>query len=123
MDMAVRSGIGEGGTSSVQTGILLGQIAAVLGVTLGGVWGATQWTAHALGYQQRLGPAWSDVAGLPVYEPWKLFEWWYWYDAYAPHIFLRGGAIAAGSGLLATIVAIGMAVWRSRVSRCVTTYG
>jgi len=121
--MAVRSGIGEGGTSSVQTGILLGQIAAVLGVTVGGVWGATQWTAHALGYQPQLGPAWADIADLPVYEPWKLFEWWYWYDAYAPDIFLRGGAIAAGSGLLATGVAIGMAIWRSRVSRRVTTYG
>ena len=121
--MAVRSGIGEGGTSNVQTGILLGQIAAVLGVTLGGVWGATQWTAHALGYQPRLRSAWSDVAGLPIYAPWKLFEWWYWYDAYAPGIFLRGGTIAAGSGLLATGVAIGMAIWRSRVSRSVTTYG
>ena len=69
MDMAVRSGNGEGGTSSVQTGILLGQIMAVLGVTLGGVWGATQWTAHALGYQPRLGTAWTGIAGLPVYEP------------------------------------------------------
>ena len=121
--MAVRSGNGEGGTSSVQTGVLLGQIAAVGGVTLGGVWGATQWTAHALGYQPGVGPAWADIADLPVYEPWKLFEWWYWYDAYAPDIFLRGGAIAAGSGLIAAGVAIGMAVWRSRVSRRVTTYG
>jgi len=121
--VAFGSGTGEGGTSRVQTGILLGQIAAVLGVTLGGVWGATQWTAHALGYQQQLGQAWFDVASLPVYAPWKLFEWWYWYDAYAPGIFLRGGAIAAASGLLATGVAIGMAIWRSRVARRVTTYG
>ncbi len=81
-----------------------------------------QWTAHALGYQPRLAPAWAEVAGLPVYEPWKLFEW-YWYDAYAPGVFLRGGAIAAASGLLATGVAIGMAVWRPRVARRVTTYG
>jgi len=44
--VAFGSGTGEGGTSRVQTGILLGQIAAVLGVTVGGVWGATQWTAH-----------------------------------------------------------------------------
>ncbi len=121
--MAFRSGTSEGGTSNVQTGILLGQIAAVFGVVLGGVWAATQWTAHALGYQPRLGTTWADVAGLPVYEPWKLFEWWYWYDAYAPDVFLRGGAIAAASGLVATGVAIGMAVWRSRVARRVTTYG
>jgi type IV secretion system protein VirD4 len=73
-----------------------------MGVTVCGVWVATQWTAHALGYQPRLGVAWFDLSGLPVYEPWKLFEWWYWYDAYAPEVFSRGGAIAASSGLLAT---------------------
>ena len=39
------------------TGILFGQIFVVLGVALGGVWAATQWTAHALGYQPRLGLA------------------------------------------------------------------
>src|SRR3546814_10047296 len=56
---------------------------------------ATQWSAHALGYQARLGPPWFFAADVPVYEPWKLFEWWYWYDAYAPEVFLRGGVIAA----------------------------
>jgi type IV secretion system protein VirD4 len=105
------------------TGILFGQICVVLGVAFGGVWSATQWTAHALGYQPRLGAAWFDISGVPVYEPWKLFEWWYFYDAYAPDVFLRGGTIAASSGLLATGAAIGMAVWRSRLAKRVTTYG
>ncbi|MBS0483519.1 MAG: conjugal transfer protein TraG [Proteobacteria bacterium] len=105
------------------TGILFGQIFVVLGVALGGVWGATQWTAHALGYQPQLGPAWFDVSGTPVYEPWKLFEWWYFYDAYAPRVFERGGLIAASSGLLATSAAIAMAVWRARLAKRVTTYG
>ena len=36
------------------TGILFGQITVVSGVVLAGVWVATQWTAHALGYQARL---------------------------------------------------------------------
>lgn len=108
---------------SIQTGILLGQVLAVLGITLGGIWAATQWTAHGLGYQDPLGPAWIEVAGVPIYEPWKLFEWWYWYDAYASDLFVQGGAMAACSGLLATVVAIGMAVWRSRQGRRVTTYG
>ena len=105
------------------TGILFGQIFVVLTTALGGVWAATQWTAAALGHQPQLGSPWLKLSGVPVYEPWKLFEWWYFYDAYAPKVFERGGLIAASSGLVATGTAIAMAVWRSRMSRQVTTYG
>ncbi len=121
--MSSESQAGGSTSTGAHTGILFGQIAVVVGVALGGVWGATQWTAHALGNQPRLGAAWFDVAGVPIYEPWKLFEWWYFYDAYAPDVFQRGGVIAASSGMLATGAAIGMAVWRSRMARRVTTYG
>jgi type IV secretion system protein VirD4 len=105
------------------TGILFGQIAVVLCVSLCGVWTATQWTAAALGFQAPLGSPWFEVLGIPVYPPWRLFEWWYFYDAYAPDIFLRGGAIAASSGMLAAGAAIAMAVWRSRLAKRATTYG
>ncbi|MFA7607445.1 MAG: conjugal transfer protein TraG [Rhodocyclaceae bacterium] len=104
-------------------GVLFGQIAAVFGIVIAGVWGATQWTAAALGYQLRLGSPWFDFHGTPVYYPWKLFEWWFFFDAYAPQVFDTGGMIAAGSGLLAVVVAIAMSVWRSRQARKVTTYG
>ena len=40
-------------------------------------------TAAALGYQQRLGTPIAHLVGVPVYRPWQLFEWWYFYDAYA----------------------------------------
>ena len=105
------------------TGILFGQIFLVLCVVFGGVWIATQWTAAALGYQSRLGSPLFGAYKVLVYEPWKFFEWWYFYDAYAPDVFLRGGAIAASSGLLAAVAAIAMALWRSRVAKRVTTYG
>ncbi|MDQ0589986.1 conjugal transfer protein TraG [Variovorax paradoxus] len=105
------------------SGILFGQMIVVLGVALAGIWTATQWTAQALGYQPRLGSPWFVVAELPVYRPWQLFEWWYFYDAYAPKVFERGSLIAASSGVLATGAAIGMAVWRSRLTKRVTTYG
>ena len=105
------------------TGILFGQIAVVLGITLSGIWASAQWTAAALGYQARLGLPWFDLFGTPIYHPWSLFEWWYFFDAYAPDVFLRGGIIAASSGLLATGAAIAMAVWRSRLAKRVTTYG
>ncbi|PZP61692.1 MAG: conjugal transfer protein TraG [Pseudoxanthomonas spadix] len=104
-------------------GVLFGQIAAVFGIVIAGVWSATQWTAAALAYQVRLGSPWFDFFGTPVYHPWRLFEWWFFFDAYAPHVFDIGGAIAGGSGLVAVVVAIAMSVWRSRQSRLVTTYG
>lgn len=104
-------------------GVLFGQIAAVFGIVIAGVWVATQWTAAALGYQLRLGSPWFDFHGKPVYYPWKLFEWWFFFDAYSPQVFDTGGMIAASSGLLAVAVAIAMSVWRSRQARKVTTYG
>ena len=104
-------------------GVLYGQIAAVLGVVVVGVWSATQWTAAALGYQARLGAPWFEALGSPVYHPWRLFEWWFVFDAYAPDVFDVGGAIAGGSGIASVGVAVGMSVWRSRQSRLVTTYG
>jgi len=103
--------------------VLFGQILAVIGIVVAGTWAATQWTAAHLGYQLRLGAPWFDLFGIPFYRPWRLFEWWYWYDAYAPRLFLKGGAIAATSGFSAAFVAIGMSVWRARQSRRVTTYG
>ena len=105
------------------TNVLFGQIAVVFGIVIAGVWSATQWTAAALGYQLRLGAPWFDLLGIPVYHPWRLFEWWFFFDAYAPRVFDIGGAIAGGSGLFAVLVAIGMSIWRSRQSKLVTTYG
>lgn len=84
------------------TNVLFGQIAVVFGIVIAGVWGATQWTASTLGYQLRLGSPWFDFLGTPIYHPWKLFEWWFVFDAYAPRVFDTGGAIAtihAGSAL------------------------
>ncbi len=104
-------------------GVLFGQIAAVFGIVIAGVWSATQWTAAALGYQVRLGSPWFDFFGTPVYHPWRLFEWWFFFDAYAPRVFGIGGALAGGSGLAAAVAAVAMSVWRSRQSKRVTTYG
>ena len=53
------------------TNVLFGQIAVVFGIVISGVWGATQWTAAALGYQLRLGSPWFDFLGTPVYHPWR----------------------------------------------------
>lgn len=103
--------------------ILWGSILAVGAILLFGVWGATQWTAWRLGFQSALGAPWFWWGDWPVYWPLSLFGWWFVYEAYAPRIFLEGGAIAAGSALVALGVAIAMAVWRSREAASATTYG
>jgi type IV secretion system protein VirD4 len=105
------------------TKLLIGQILLVFAIVIGAVWGATQWTAGQLGYQPRLGSAWFEVADYPIYVPWRLFEWWYAYEAYAPSIFNRAGAMAAAGGILGVVVAIVGSLWRARQNRLVTTYG
>lgn len=105
------------------TKFLIGQIAVVFAVAVGGMWVATQWAAWKLDYQSQLGQAWFEALGYPVYRPWSLFAWWYAYDAYAPSIFNKAGSIAALSGFAGCAVAIIGSLWRARQNRNVTTYG
>jgi type IV secretion system protein VirD4 len=82
-----------------------------------------------LGFQPRLGAPWFEVGvwpfehTIPVYYPWRLFQWWYAYEAYAPHVFRTAGLIAAAGGLLGAVAAIIGSLWRARQSQRVTTYG
>ena len=105
------------------TRILWGQILTVFMIVLLTTWAATQWTAWRLGFQPQLGPAWFEIAGWPIYYPWSFFPWWYFYDAYAPPIFVEGAYIAASGGFISIAVAIGMSVWRAREAKNVETYG
>jgi type IV secretion system protein VirD4 len=105
------------------TRLLIGQILIVFAIMMLGIWGATQWTAAMLGYQPELGPAWFRLFGIPAYRPWALFIWWFQFDAYAPHVFDKAGALAAASGFLGCAAAIAGSLWRSRQSGQVTTYG
>jgi type IV secretion system protein VirD4 len=105
------------------TKLLLGQILIVFAVVILGVLFATEWCAAQLDFQPRLGAPWFGLIGLPVYYPWRLFEWWYAYDAYAPKVFNVAGGIAALSGSLGCAVAIVGSLWRARQTRLVTTYG
>ncbi|MDX8480875.1 MULTISPECIES: conjugal transfer protein TraG [Mesorhizobium] len=105
------------------TKLLIGQIAVVFAIVILGVWTSTQWCAHMLGYQSPLGVPWFVVAGWPIYKPWKLFEWWFHFDAYAPEIFDQAGALAGASGFLGCAAAIAGSLWRARQRGLVTTYG
>jgi type IV secretion system protein VirD4 len=105
------------------TRILWGQMLLVLLVAFLFIWAATQWTAWCLGFQAQLGPPIGEVFGVPVYHPLIFFYWWYAYDAYAPHIFMQGAAIAASGGLAAIVVAITLSVLRAREAKRVSTFG
>ncbi|MFC7706355.1 conjugal transfer protein TraG [Plastorhodobacter daqingensis] len=105
------------------TKILWGQILAVFTIVLTFVWAATQYVAWSLGFQAQLGPAWFDLFGIPIYYPPAFIWWWYFYDAYAPGIFMIGGIIAASGGFVSIAVAILMSVYRAREAEDVETYG
>ena len=106
-----------------QTKILWGQISIVTLIVLTFIWSGTQWVAWRLGFQPQLGPPWFELFGWPVYLPPSLAWWWFSFDAYAPHIFVEGGIIAASGGFLAIAVAITMSVMRAREARDIDTYG
>ena len=105
------------------TKILWGQIIIVSLVMVGFIWAATQWTAWRLGFQPQLGAPETDILGWPIYPPWSFFVWWYFYDAYAPRVFVEGAIIAGSGGIAAIGVAIFLSVLRAREARDVTTYG
>ncbi len=105
------------------TKFLIGQLAIVFAVVIGTLWFATEWCAWHLWFQPRLGPAWFTLFGFPVYYPWRLFEWWYAYEAYAPKLFNRAGMIAASGGFIGIGVAVAGSLWRARQNKLVTTYG
>jgi type IV secretion system protein VirD4 len=105
------------------TKILWGQILTVFAIVLLTTWAATQWTAYKLGFQPQLGPPWFMVGHWPIYYPWSFFPWWYFYDAYAPPIFVEGAYIAASGGFVSIAVAIGMSVWRAREAKNAETFG
>ena len=107
--------------SSLRVAFLQGLTAAAL--VLACLIGATQWAADMLGYQPALGAPLFTLVDLPVYAPWRLFVWWLAFDAQAPEVFARAGALAALGGLGSGVIAIGGAAWRAGHGEKITTYG
>jgi len=105
------------------TKLLIGQILIVFAIVVAGVWAATQWCAAMLGYQPQLGLPWFHLGTLPIYRPWSLFGWWFSFEAYAPEVFDKAGALAGASGFLGCAAAIAGSLRRSRQAKFVTTYG
>ncbi len=103
--------------------IYWGQIVCVLCVFVASLAAATQWTAHALGYQSQLGAPDLVLQGYPLYAPWKFFLWWYHFDTYARETFHAGALVFLSGVALAVITAFAFSLWRARESRNADTYG
>jgi len=103
--------------------ILIGQILVVFTTIILTTWYATQWVALQFDYDAYLGTGFAELGNHKIYAPWNLFKWWYQFDAYAPHIFSRGGQISAGGGLLGIMFAVIGSVLRGRSSKALNTFG
>jgi len=103
--------------------ILIGQIIVVFTTIILTTWYATQWVALQFDYDAYLGTGFAGFGNHKIYAPWKLFQWWYQFDAYAPHIFAKGGQIAAGGGFVGIFFAVICSVWRGRASKSLNTFG
>jgi len=103
--------------------ILIGQVGVVFTTIGAGVWGATQWVATELKFDPYLGQPWFMLSDTPVYYPWRLFEWWYAFEPYAPEVFARGGQIAIGASFLGVAFSVIGSVWRGRQAKKLTTFG
>ncbi|MFZ1104531.1 MAG: conjugal transfer protein TraG, partial [Hyphomicrobiaceae bacterium] len=99
------------------------QVSVAAAAALACLAAATQWAAAMLGYQPALGAPIIDFLGLKLYAPWKLFSWWLAFDAQAPGVFARAGALAALGGVLSGALAIGGAARRAGRASVPTTYG
>ena len=105
------------------TKVLFGQILIVFSIVALSLSLATQWTAASLGYQAQLGHPWTVFHGVPLYQPWLFFVWWFEFDAYAPAVFQRSAYVAASGGVLGAVAAMAGSVWRAKQAKLVTTYG
>lgn len=105
------------------TKILWGPVLVVSLIVFAAIWAATQWTAWRLGYQPQLGEPWLQVGSLRLYAPPAFFLWWYWFDAYAPRIFVEGAVVASSGGFASIAIAIGLSVWRAHEAKEAITYG
>ena len=102
---------------------LMGTITLVFLIIALSIWAATQWAAHQLGNQPALGAPWFLIGETPVYRPWRLFQWWYAYEAYAPIVFAQAGLMATGGAFIGGLAAVIGSLLRARTQKHLTTYG
>ena len=83
-------------------------VVALLVLSVGGCWFATQYVASALAYAPALGTPWATLGDERLYAPWQWIVWGRLFAARAPTVFRNAGAItsiAAVAGAAASAMA------------------
>jgi type IV secretion system protein VirD4 len=97
-------------------------VVALLVLSVGGCWFATQYVASALAYAPALGPPWATLGDERLYAPWQWIVWAQLYARRAPIIFRNAGAITSIAAL-AGAVASAMAALRRKPSASSGAHG
>lgn len=92
-------------------------------IMLLGVWGATQYCAYELDYQENLGTPWFILFDYPIYIPWRIFEWTYYYEVYAASVFSTSYLFIYLAFIIESILLVYIAVWRARKNKAGDAYG
>jgi len=83
-------------------------VVALLVISVGGCWFATQYVASALAYAPALGPPWAKLGEQRLYAPWQWIVWGRLFASRAQTVFRNAGAItsiAAVAGAAASAMA------------------
>ncbi len=97
-------------------------VVALLVLSVGGCWFATQYVASALAYAPALGPPWVTLGDERLYAPWQWIVWGRLYTRRAPLVFRNAGAMTTASAL-AGAVASAMAALRRKPSASSRAHG
>ena len=88
-----------------------------------GTFAGTEYVAWKLLFDEQLGePVWR-MFGFGLYAPWKLFEWDYFYGAYAREDFYIGYILVVLGMFVGLVAAVILSVVRSRKKAVLTTHG
>ncbi len=106
-----------------QRAILYMNIVGGILLMVGGVWAATQYAAVSLGHQPNLGAPLFEVLGYRIYVPWRVFQWDYYYGAYAKGVFFRSYLWIFGAFCTEVLLMVALAIWRARGQQAGDAYG
>ena len=98
------------------TKIVWPSLGLFLMIVLLSLWGATEYSAWALGWNTALG---KPIFGASVYEPWDVLIWTWKYNSPAygipvMNIFEKAHIVMGGGGLAALLIPVGYAFMRTR---------